>query len=136
MSHHSVQAQAVNASATDQQAADGSETYPEASFEEDQVERSYKENNSGNAQDAVKTLMENMNFLERTNELLYTVPRGTTLHSLACMPIALLACVDVSVQRAPAFDSCGTACAVLDHLRSGVHDLAGPSTQLSVANAV
>ena len=54
--------------------------------EEEQVERSYTENNAGNAQDAVNELLSNMSFLERKNDLLYSIPQGcpepTCLHAL------------------------------------------------------
>ena len=48
--------------------------------EEDEVERSYKENYAGNAQAAVDNFMSNMDFLQREGDLIYVVPKGK-----ACM---------------------------------------------------
>ena len=48
--------------------------------EEDEVERSYKENYAGNAQAVVEDFMNNMDFLQREGDLIYVVPKGT-----ACM---------------------------------------------------
>lgn len=75
MSQHSVQADKLEQSAPDPE-QDAANDYSE----EDEVERSYKENCSGNAQDAVKTLLDRMDFLERKNDLLYNVPRGGATH--------------------------------------------------------
>lgn len=44
--------------------------------EEAEVERSYTENCSANAQEAVDALMTNMDFLEREGDLLYRIPKG------------------------------------------------------------
>lgn len=54
-----------------------SEGRPEPESEELAVEKSYKENNSGNAQEAVESLMSNMDFLQREGDLVYVVPEGT-----------------------------------------------------------
>lgn len=53
-----------------------SEGRPEPEGEELAVEKSYKENNSGNAQAAVESLMSNMDFLQREGDLVYVVPEG------------------------------------------------------------
>ena len=45
--------------------------------EEDEVERSYKENYAGNAQAAVENFVSNMEFLQREGDLVYLVPKGT-----------------------------------------------------------
>ena len=44
--------------------------------EELEVERSYNENASGNAQAAVDEFMHNMDFLKREGDLIYVVPKG------------------------------------------------------------
>lgn len=47
--------------------------------EEDEVERSYKENASGNAQAAVEEFLHSMDFLQREGDLVYMIPKGTGL---------------------------------------------------------
>lgn len=49
--------------------------------EEEEVEKSYKENSAGNAQAAVENLMSNMDFLQRESDLVYIIPKG----GQACM---------------------------------------------------
>ena len=49
--------------------------------EEEEVEKSYKENSAGNAQAAVENLMSNMDFLQRESDLIYVIPKGVK----ACM---------------------------------------------------
>ena len=49
--------------------------------EEEEVEKSYKENTAGNAQAAVENLMSNMEFLQRESDLIYVIPKG----GQACM---------------------------------------------------
>ncbi len=44
--------------------------------EEDEVEKSYKENSASNAQAAVENLMSNMEFLQRESDLTYIIPKG------------------------------------------------------------
>ena len=78
MSEHNVSADKLKQSAKDPQY--GMHDDARDCSEEDQVERSYKENYSGNAQDAVQKLMNNMDFLERKTELLYNVPKGAAQH--------------------------------------------------------
>ena len=53
-------------------------------IEEQEVERSYNENASGNAQAAVDQFMHNMDFLKREGDLVYVVPKGAAIcmHSL------------------------------------------------------
>lgn len=44
--------------------------------EEEEVEKSFKENSAGNAQAAVENLMSNMDFLQRESDLIYIIPKG------------------------------------------------------------
>ena len=61
--------------------------------QEAEVERSYIENCSANAQEAVDALMTNMDFLEREGDLLYKIPKGA-----ASASIVMRACVDFAVR--------------------------------------
>lgn len=78
MSEHNISANKLKQSVKDPE--DGAHHDATDCSEEDQVERSYKENYSGNAQNAVQKLMNNMGFLERKTKLLYNISKGTAQH--------------------------------------------------------
>ncbi len=63
-----------------QQSAQDPENHKDCN-EEEEVEKSYKENSAGNAQAAVENLMSNMDFLQRESDLVYIIPKGDQ----ACM---------------------------------------------------
>ncbi|DBA91897.1 TPA: hypothetical protein ACH3X2_003803 [Trebouxia sp. C0005] len=58
-----------------QQSAKDPENHKDCN-EEEEVEKSYKENSAGNAQAAVENLMSNMDFLQRESDLIYIIPKG------------------------------------------------------------
>ena len=67
MANHNVQAERLRHSEED----------PDYNNNEElEVERSYKENASGNAQAAVDQFTHNMDFLKREGDLVYVVPKG------------------------------------------------------------
>ena len=72
MASHDVQAERLRHSEEDPN------YHPDCS-EELEVDRSYNENASGNAQAAVEDFMHNMNFLQREGELVYVIPKGAAI---------------------------------------------------------
>lgn len=57
--------------------------------EEEEVERSYRENSAGNAQAAVENLMSNMEFLQRESDLIYIIPKGDQARMQCREPLGL-----------------------------------------------